>query len=222
MPLITTISDTHGLHHQVKFPNSDILIHAGDCTDDIGQASLRSFLEWFEKQPHQYKVLIAGNHDGAFEKWPKEARQMVKDIAPSCIYLEDSGCEILGLKIWGSPVTPEFFDWHFNRKRGADIRKHWELIPEDTDVLITHGPSHGTLDHVLHLNAGETDYAAGCKDLKDIIETKLKNLKLHVFGHLHLDGSQAMKRGEVIYINAASVNERYKVRGAPQLIEITK
>jgi hypothetical protein len=61
---------------------------------------------------------------------------------PTVIYLNDSGVEIDGLKFWGSPVQPYFHNWAFNRI-GDDICKHWELIPLDTDILITHGPVKG-------------------------------------------------------------------------------
>tara|TARA_Y100000296_G_C5174834_1_gene259491 strand:- start:2061 stop:2591 length:531 start_codon:yes stop_codon:yes gene_type:complete len=55
-------------------------------------------------------------------------------------YLNDSSITIDGIKFWGSPIQPWFHDWAFNRKRGNEIRKHWELIPTNTDVLLTHGP----------------------------------------------------------------------------------
>ena len=47
------------------------------------------------------------------------------------IFLNDSGCVLENIKIWGSPVQPWFYDWAFNRTRGAEIKKHWDLIPKD-------------------------------------------------------------------------------------------
>ena len=64
---ITTISDTHGLHHQLKLPGGDLLIHAGDVCNRGTQQEAANFIDWFEKQPYAYKVFIAGNHDFFFE-----------------------------------------------------------------------------------------------------------------------------------------------------------
>ena len=60
---ITSISDTHGLHHQLQLPGGDLLIHAGDVCKRGTQQEAANFIDWFEKQPYAYKVFIAGNHD---------------------------------------------------------------------------------------------------------------------------------------------------------------
>jgi len=54
--------------------------------------------------------------------------------------VQDSSINIEGIKIYGSPWQPSYHDWAFNLERGEAIRKKWDLIPGDTDVLITHGP----------------------------------------------------------------------------------
>lgn len=220
---LVAISDTHGKHIQLpKLPDGDILIHSGDCTRNAGQADLRAFLEWFESQPHKVKILIAGNHDWAFEKYEKDARQMVKRVAPSCIYLQDSGVTIEGIKFYGSPVSPRFFDWAFNRDRGAAIQKHWDLIPDDVDVLITHGPAYQTIDKIDLRNPYNVnrDPHAGCENLKETIEKRLKKLKIHIFGHLHYQGGQQLHKDGVRYYNAAVANESYQIVHSPHEIVI--
>ncbi len=218
---IVLISDTHGLHDSVSVPQGDILIHAGDCTDDIGQASLRNFLTWFEKQPCPEKILIAGNHDGAFEKWPDLARAMVKEMAPSVHYLQDSAVEINGIKFWGSPYTPEFFDWHFNCKRGEDIARHWNMIPNETDVLVTHGPPFSFLD-VSGFKGAEIDGHVGCRDLRDAIYRV--EPELHVFGHIHHSYGTTTYIGDLGHkttlVNASCCDERYRPVNAPFIFEI--
>ena len=57
-------------------------------------------------------------------------------------YLQDSSVTIGGLKIWGSPWTLFFFDWAFNLYEDQ-LREKWEEIPEDTDIIVTHGPPLG-------------------------------------------------------------------------------
>ena len=97
------------------------------------------FNDWFCELPHPHKVFVAGNHDFLFETDPPLARSL---LDPDIHYLEDTGVELEELKIWGSPWQPVFFNWAFNLPRGAPLREKWALIPDDTDVLITHGPPH--------------------------------------------------------------------------------
>jgi predicted phosphodiesterase len=215
---IVAISDTHGFHGKLpKLPDGDLLIHSGDCTDDAGQAALRSFLVWFESQPHKRKILVAGNHDWAFEKWPGPAEAMVKEIAPSVTYLYDSGCEIDGLKFWGSPVQPEFMGWAFNRQRGTEIRHHWDKIPDDTDVLITHGPAFGKLDV-----SGIGNEKVGCRDLYEAI-LRVRP-RLHVFGHIHHSWGTTYEvhdcGSKTTYINGAICNEAYRPINKPLIYEV--
>ncbi len=211
------ISDTHGKHDAVKVPPCDVLIHSGDCTDDIGMASLRSFLTWFERQPAKRKILVAGNHDGAFEKWPESARKMVEVLSPSTTYLQDFGCEIDGVKFWGSPIQPEFCNWYFNRKRGHDIKKHWDLIPDGVDVLITHGPAAGLRDV-----SGFDNESCGCQDLRDALVRV--HPSFHLFGHIH-HGYGEVKLFNVGYgltqcYNSSICNERYAPVNKPHEFEI--
>lgn len=209
---LVIVSDTHGLHDQVTLPQGDVLIHCGDCTNDAGQYALRSFLGWMEKQPYAHKILIAGNHDWAFEKWPDQARRMVELHAPSVTYLQDSGCVVEDFVFWGSPVTPTFFDWAFNRERGEAIKAHWDMIPEPPDVLITHGPPKGFLDYNKH-----DKFHCGCEELLNkVMELKPK---LHCFGHIHQGYGNDLLQDTTL-INASAVNERYMVTNAPYVYDL--
>lgn len=211
------ISDTHGMHSSVTIPECDVLIHAGDCTGGSEHKDLFEFLSWLNLQPAKNKVLIAGNHDWAFEKWPDLAVKMVKEVAPTVTYLQDSGLTIGGLKLWGSPVQPEFCNWAFNRRRGPDIRRHWDMIPEGTDILITHGPARGLLDI-----SGFGNVRVGCEDLLEKIN-KI-NPKFHIFGHIH------HSYGSLNYFSANSLetkayncsicNEAYQPINKPHVFEV--
>ncbi len=138
---------------------------------------------------------------------------MVKEVSPSVTYLEDSGCTIEGIKLWGSPVTPTFFDWHFNRDRGAVISKHWDLIPDDIDILITHGPVKGVLDLTYD---GRRD---GDEDLLRAIERVRPHY--HIAGHFHLEGGQTRAVNGTTHINASVCDERYHPVHEPVVFEIT-
>jgi len=85
--------------------------------------------------------------------------------------------EIEGVRFWGSPWQPWFFDWAFNLERGEEIRAKWELIPDDTEVLITHGPPQGHGDMT---SRGE---GAGCADL--LARIRQVKPRYHLFGHIH-------------------------------------
>jgi Icc-related predicted phosphoesterase len=193
-----TISDTHGLHHDLQLPTGDVLIHAGDMSNRGREKEIMDFLDWFAKQDFAHKILIAGNHDFFFEQEPDLYIQSI--LPQNIIYLKDSGITINGLQIWGSPVTPWFYDWAFNRHRGKQIKKHWDLIPTNTDILVTHGPAFGRLDAN---NKGEQ---VGCKDLLDAIE--LVRPKVHICGHIH-EAYGTMEKGDTKFMNASVLNEKY-------------
>lgn len=204
---ITVISDTHGQHRSLKLLKGDLLIHAGDVSKRGHPIEIEDFLDWFSKQKFTYKVFIAGNHDFFFEQaHPRIIEQM---IPKGVIYLNDSGCEIDGLKLWGSPITPWFNNWAFNRERGAEIKPHWDLIPIDTDILITHGPPFGILDETVYSKR------TGCEEL--LLKVYQVKPRLHVFGHIHEDYGQYTK-GDTTFVNASVLDDHYELVNQPVVI----
>jgi Icc-related predicted phosphoesterase len=191
-------------------PEGDIVIHAGDISTLGKQEEVQSFLDWFGALPHPYKVFIGGNHDFYLEKEPELFELMVPS---TCIYLNDSMVEIEGIKIWGSPVTPFYHNWAFNRYPGNDICKHWKVIPEDINILITHGPPAGILDITVR------GIGVGDEDLKKKL-TYIKP-KYHIFGHIHEQYGQVEQEGTT-YINASYLDVRYQPSHAPVVIEYGK
>ena len=206
---ITFFSDTHTKHDKVKFSEGDIVIFCGDLTRRGDLAEVKEFSEFIKKLNYRYKIVIAGNHDFSFEDNRKEAAEDIF-LKDGIIYLNDSGIEIEDLKFWGSPIQPWFHDWAFNRARGEQIRKHWELIPKNTDILITHGPPFGILDLCVH---GER---VGCSDLLDIVK-EIKP-KIHAFGHIH-ESFGTLKIDETLFVNACNLNEKYQLAFPPIDIE---
>lgn len=204
-----TISDSHGYHKQLKLPPGDALIHAGDISMRGDELSIIDFLHWFSHQNYEYKILIAGNHDFYFER--ASIGQIEKIIPEDVIYLNDSGTTINNIKIWGSPITPWFFDWAFNRYRGEQIKRHWDLIPLDTDILITHGPISGILDST---KKGEH---AGCEDLLNSVN-KIKP-RVHICGHIH-EAYGTVEKAGIKYINASVLSERYELINDPIIFEL--
>jgi len=215
---ITTISDTHNQHLHIPsdwLEGGDVLIHAGDVSGRGTQKEIEEFLQWFNELPYTHKIMIPGNHDFWFEKVNNfVVNEMLSEKYPNIIYLNDSGVEIEGIKFWGSPVQPWFYDWAFNRV-GADICKHWDLIPLDTQVLITHGPMKGFLDMTLR------GVSTGCPYLLEKV-SEIKDLKLFVCGHIHEAYGRIDFPDGGVFVNASTLNFNYNVQNKPIVVEITK
>ncbi len=148
--------------------------------------------------------MIAGNHDFYFEQ--ATATEIKNIIPPNVAYLEDSGVEIGGINIWGSPVSTWFYNWAFNKHPGPEMEKQWSLIPANTDILITHGPAYGIMDRT------HSGVHVGC----DILLKKVKALKprLHLFGHIH-EGYGVEEQDGVTFINAAVLSASYELINPP-------
>ncbi len=205
---IVCLSDSHGQHRTVPVPPGDLIIHAGDLSKRGEKGELADFLDWFSGLPHPHKVFVGGNHDFLLEDAPEV---FVKMIPENCVYLNDSGAQIEGLSVWGSPITPFFFDWAFNRHRGADIRRHWDLIPAGVDILVTHGPPYGILDATVH------GQRVGCQELRPVVE-RLRP-RLHLFGHIHEAYGQIERNG-TRFVNASVLDPHYRRVNAPLVVEL--
>ena len=232
---LVLVSDTHGHHlceaHGHKhaspsIPDGDVLIHAGDFTSTGREGEVRDFNTWLGALPHQTKIVIAGNHDLTFdlenypELWQRfhHSQQLdaarIKASLSNCIYLEDEECIVQGgLRVYGSPWQPRFYDWAFNLDRGGPLLEKWQNVPGDgIDVLVTHGPPVG------HGDECESGARAGCVDLLREIQTRIKP-KAHVFGHIH-EGYGVTTDGQTLYMNASTCNFHYMPFNAPLVLDL--
>lgn len=187
---IVCISDTHELHREVDVPYGDILIHAGDFTMfSKSAAAILDFNDWLGELPHRHKIVIPGNHEFFLEADPSKRR-----LISNGILLINEGVEIMGLKIWGSPVTPQY-GGAFGRNSPRERVSLYSTIPDETNILVTHGPPYGLLD-----SAPASTHHAGCPELLEATD-RIKP-RLHVFGHVH--GAYGMtSMGETVFVNAA-------------------
>jgi Icc-related predicted phosphoesterase len=211
---ITFISDTHTKERNLRLPGGDVLIHGGDIMNSgWNYHDIHDFLKWFQKQNYDELIFIAGNHDRKFETDPLDVKSILEQY-PLVTYLEDDWVivgdgdphdpNVKTAKIYGSPWQPEFYNWAFNLPRnGWELEQKWKDIPEDTDILITHGPPQG------HLDASGPPWNQpnlGC----ELLRVRVDDLKpkIHVFGHIH--GSAGYKEyGGTHFINASILNEDY-------------
>lgn len=210
---IVCISDTHCRFNDIKIPKCDILISCGDYSFRGTLEEVRKFHEWLNKQDAKFIISVQGNHELGVEKNFSLSKQIAEEACPGVYFIEEGLVEIDNAKIWCSAITPFFCNWAYNRHRGEEIRKHWDKIPLDIDILVTHGPVQGILDYV----HGEH---VGCLDLAKKIYD-LKNLQLHVSGHIHC-GYGIHKEGNMTYINASICDEQYRPTNKPMVFNFKK
>ena len=205
------ISDTHTYHGLLKVPEGiDIVIHSGDATNPkdpyLSEHEMRNFIYWYSLLPIKNKVFVAGNHDVCVE------RNFIKKDdfeRAGIIYLENDEVKIEGLKIWGSPFTPSFGQgWAFNKRRDK-LHDVWKYIPDDTDIVVVHGPPKGILD----LSYNANNVLEFCGDLS--LKKRILNieLKLCLFGHIHNcediinAGTMKLSTNDTIYSNGSVVTD---------------
>lgn len=196
---LVCISDTHGLHREFTMPEGDVLVCAGDLCSYGKVEEVASFGRWLRSLPYARKIVVAGNHDRPFER---DRWGAAHALGEGVVYLQDDAHEYRGVKFYGSPWQPQFFDWSFNLPRGEPLARVWAKIPNDTDVLITHGPPHGILDQSLFQDA-----RMGCEDLA--LRVKQVRPCVHVFGHNH-GGYGTMERDGTTFVNAALLTDKYE------------
>lgn len=214
---VVCISDTHMQHETINLPHGDVLIHAGDFSSSGAESQIRDFGQWLSRQPHTHKIIIAGNHDRLMQKKPQEAQQWLVANCSSVSYLYDSETTVtvnnVRYKIYGSPWQPEFFNWAFNLPRGIKLAEVWSKIPDDVDILVTHGPPLSIMDIV-----DRNSQNVGCEDLYNRIK-QLKKLKLHVFGHIH-EGYGVEEIDGIKFVNASINTVNYRPTNAPIIIDL--
>lgn len=198
MTKVTVIGDTHGCHKQLKLKPGNILIHTGDITAYGLEFEVLDFIDWFEKQPFDYKIFIAGNHD----LWIESNHSLLMESLPqTVIYLQNDSIYLEGHNFYGSPASPAFFGMAFNYNRESESEEAWARVPKNIDILITHTPPKGVLDN-----------GRGCAHLsKKVLDLRPA---YHLFGHIH-EAYGLYRNDNITYINAALCN-------LPDFISITE
>lgn len=177
---IVALADTHTFERDftAPIPDGDVLIHAGDLLREGTLQELEPVAQWLHTLPHPHKIIIAGNHDVCFQTQREQACEL---LGSEIHYLEDSGVTLEGIRFWGSPWTPRIHDWAFMYSSRECARSKWAQIPDDTDILITHGPPYGIGD-ALHRRGH-----LGCSELLHVVQQRVQPL-VHMYGHCHSGG----------------------------------
>lgn len=221
---IVCISDMHGFQDKLKMPVADLLLCTGDLTFHGYEHEIKPVGEWFRSLSYAEMVTIAGNHDRSFEDHRSKAEEWLLgapgERIPNFHYLQDEALELeingIKLKIYGSPWQPWFGSWAFNLREDYQLKEKWDMIPKDTDILLTHGPPYRLRDQVSELGYNPGQHA-GCRELRKAVQRVRP--KLHVFGHIH-EGYGVSRWGDTQIVNASVNTCRYNPTNEPIVIEI--
>lgn len=197
---IVLIADTHNCTPEL--PDGDILVHAGDGTMMGTTKEVNQFNDWLCTLKNKYKhiLFVPGNHDFLYEQ----------PVISWFTVLINQEVVIDDVKFWGSPYTVTKFNWAFMKPEN-ELANIWNSIPDDVDVLITHGPPKGILDRTISREN------AGSQSLLD--RSRIIKPKVHVFGHIHEMYGSKFENG-IRYINVSAVNEYYLNVNKPVVVEI--
>lgn len=217
--ILCFLGDTHGYHDKINFKGPiEMVFHTGDFVYEHRRyEDYVDFINWYGDLNIEYKVLIAGNHEIMLDDVKYGTGTMKEQLLDlmkqkNIHYLENSSVELNGLKIYGSPNTPNFYDWAFMKSRGLHLEENWSHIPDDTDILLTHGPPFGIGDNT---KLGEL---TGCMDLLNRV-MNLPDLKYHAFGHIH-NGSgiyTAKQLGvQTRFVNGSVLDDNYVFKNQPK------
>ncbi|MCJ8734397.1 hypothetical protein PDJAM_G00234890 [Pangasius djambal] len=226
------VSDTHSRTDGIQMPYGDVLLHTGDFTELGLPSEVKKFNDWLGSLPYEYKVVIAGNHELTFDKdfmadlvkqdyyrFPSVSKlrpedfDNVQSLLTNCIYLQDSEVTIKGFRIYGTPWTPWFNGWGFNLPRGQSLLDKWNQIPEDIDILMTHGPPLGFRDWV-----PKELQRVGCVELLNTVQRRVRP-KLHVYGGIH-EGYGLMTDGYTTFINSSTCTVSFQPTNPPIVFDL--
>ena len=201
------ISDTHNQHDHLQPPDDvDLVIHCGDESrhrkPHVNEPEARRFFDWYSNLEIPAKIYVPGNHSTSVE-----LGLVSESDYPNIQFLVHKGTEYQGLKIFGSPYTPQFFFWAYNVER-PDLEAYWKTIPSDVDILITHGPPKGYMDVTRDWRSKEPIHIGSLSLTKHVLG-RIKP-RLHAFGHLHdedgISNYGTVKKDNTLFVNCACCN----------------
>lgn len=206
---VCCISDTH--NNEIEVPECDLLIHAGDATMRGSKKELARFFHWFGDSPATHKVFVPGNHDRECERDPDSISRMAWTYGVRLLNCE--AVDIEGVRVYGYPWQPRFFDWAFNADP-HELSQRASEIPE-CDILVSHGPPYGIGDRVDRPGPREDPHVGDPYLLRRIREIKPKYV---VYGHIHEGYGMYVSRDvgpHTHFLNVSTCTVRYRPTNKP-------
>lgn len=204
---IGVVSDSHNFNsNKWGVQKCDVIIHCGDFSFRGDESEVSQFFKDAKnamiEAEASYFLLTPGNHEKKIETNQYLFKQQCKDNDIICLINER--IEIEGVKFYGTPYQNHFCDWGFNVKDSNRLTEYYKMIPDDTDVLITHVPPKGILDYSPMCGS------VGSPELWTRIQPMLGKLKVHTFGHIHWARGEREFMG-TRFINAAILDDNYNL-----------
>ncbi|KAH6841035.1 Metallo-dependent phosphatase-like protein [Chaetomium sp. MPI-CAGE-AT-0009] len=202
---IVCIGDTH--NSTIKLPKGDVLIHAGDLTNQGSYSELSKAVQWLEKADFEAKIVIAGNHDITLDrdfylKHGSSFHNKIPQDPAECLSLLTSSSTITYLQsesatvrltnpdgpgteftIFGSPYSPQYGTWAFMYPRSSGQE------PESSGPANTAAELWAAIPLTTDILVTHTppyshcDDSYGCEELRKTL-AKVRP-RLHVCGHVH-------------------------------------
>lgn len=223
---IVAISDLHG-NTPKKLPKADLLVIAGDIIPSLGHDIIQQeiwvndiFIPYIENKAENV-VFCPGNHDHFFEDLMKNnlEDEFRASLPANVHYLRDNAVTIEGIKIWGSPWSKEFCGWPF-MKQEIGLDEVYSLIPDDVNIILSHGPAKGYCDMMEQYN--ETEHLGSAS-----LTNHIKRIQpMYVFsGHIHSGSHDPIIIVEKLehpthIVNVSLLDEEYKMKYKPFEVKI--
>ena len=183
------LSDTHGLHRKIKdLPVADVFVHSGDISNCGTEEEVLDFLNWLIELPYPHKIFVTGNHDLCL--WDAEN---IDDLPDNVHFLQDRSITIDGVK---------FFGLAYNHPE--------ELIPADSDVVVTHKPPVMILDESAGVHWGNAPLRNRILQVKP---------RYHLFGHAH-NSCGIVERNGIVFSNAALLDDMNHLVRKPKIFTL--
>lgn len=215
------ISDTHNHHRKLQVPHGlDVVIHCGDESESgnawLNEPEARAFFEWYSALDVPLKIFVPGNHSTAVEQGLIRPEQY-----PNLQFLIHEQIELEGLVVFGTPYTPKFFNWAYMRAR-EELDAVWQSIPDNTDILISHGPPKGFMDVTRDFDTRQPVHV-GSKSLTRHVTQRIKPM-VHAFGHIHdepgIRNFGVICESEITFVNCSCCNLGSKLVNHGVVLEI--
>mmetsp|Transcript_26850 Transcript_26850/g.57928 ORF Transcript_26850/g.57928 Transcript_26850/m.57928 type:complete len:1005 (+) Transcript_26850:131-3145(+) len=189
---IVVVSDTHGFEGQLgdELPKGDVLLHLGDFalegSSEKECRGLSVFDKWLAKQPHDYKIVIRGNHDPFKVAFPTSKALYVTN--PTSVNIGGFECALVP---------------HCNARKLSASRG----LPPTCDLVASHVPPFKVLDRTY------SGKHVGSSFLNNFVRgMALGPPRLWLVGHIHEARGVAKrkfaknKHQETTVINASNAN----------------
>lgn len=231
--ILAAISDLHGDIPEI--PKCDVLCISGDIVPLDIQRSVTKSENWLKNEfmpammnaDCKHVIMTWGNHDFIGHvlyrdghSGEEQTKMLFGEYNEKIHILIDEYITIDGHKFYGTPWIPELSGWAFYNT-SENLKEIFEKIPENIDVLLTHCPPKIGTQGVVLEKCWNYLKDFGCKELYDVLSTKMFEKQLNVIcGHVHSGCHDIEVFDNIKFVNVSLKDESYNISYKPKIIEI--